>query len=182
MDYILLFFLMQLRCFFLVLGYYYIHMNKKACVEVVLDALRLEISNLTREYKRVSDEAIHAPGFMESQHDTTKQELSYEAERIQRRMSVLEHTVEEVSSFVPTLQKNERIEVGALVRVEIVSDDTTKKFPQVQFLILPFGEGEEVAGTLVLSPHSPIFHDMHGKVVGELFSFRGITYRIESIE
>jgi len=103
--------------------------------------------------------------------------LSYEATRMQKRASVLEHTIKQVVSFIPTIQRNTYVELGAFVRVRVGSDDSSK-----QFFILPFGEGEEVDSTLVLSPQSPIFQEMHGKGVGELFSFRGITYTIESIE
>ena len=73
------------------------------------------------------------------------------------------------------MQKNINISPGALVTV----NSSGKKSV---FFILPFGEGEEVESTMVLSPQSPIFREMHGKGTGEVFSFRGITYTIESIE
>ena len=107
-------------------------MLKRKIAEEVVETIKNEVENLKSEYERLSKTAIQAASFWESQHDTTKQELSYEANRIQKRIAILEQSIKRVSTFIPTMLPCDQVEVGAFAKVQ------TSKGAISHFFILPF--------------------------------------------
>ncbi len=149
-------------------------MNKPFLIEKILESLKKESAFLKEELGRVSQEAIQAPGRMESRYDSSKQELSYEANRIQQRMDMLEENMNIISAF---RQSNDISSAGVGSLISARKDNGQS----CAFFILPSGEGELVESVMVISPKSPIFPAMEGKKAGESFSFRDTAYIIESI-
>lgn len=142
-------------------------MDKKKIIEKIIEKLKVDIDDLERNYQRVREVVITAPGAMQSASDTTRMTESVIADKLQTAMSekkeaisIFETFFEKEINFNPVSQ----IQIGSLVEVE---SNNEKQY----FFLLPKigGLKIEVDGKniMILTPEAPMTQAILDKKVGD---------------
>ena len=142
-------------------------MDKKKIIKKIIEKLRIDIEELEKNYERVREVVITAPGAMQSASDTTRMTESVIADKLQTTMSekreaisIFETFFEEEINFNPT----SKIQIGSLVEIE--SNDEKQYF----FLLPKIGGLKiEVDGKniMTLTSEAPMTQAILDKKVGD---------------
>ncbi|MFA7202044.1 MAG: hypothetical protein WC099_03580 [Candidatus Paceibacterota bacterium] len=156
---------------------------KEELIQKLIQQLSHSITELDTYIASTQEEAIQAPGAMQSQHDTTKREAGYRMNELVERRAYLTQsmkTIVEYISHIPHTQTH--ITLGSYVTTQDIQDNKKNYF------ILPAGEGEIIEKEdishhiFILSPRSPLFSLLEGKTLGATYVFRDILFTIVDIQ
>lgn len=142
--------------------------------------LREAIESTRTQLRLTRDEAIAAPGRMESRYDSTKQEASYHASALIARLDELTKRLAAVSQNQPMPEGGGSVQIGSLVAV---SRGGKKSY----VFVVAAGEGEELHSNAIespataTSPQSPIGSLIMRKKAGQSCEFRGKPIIINEI-
>jgi len=152
-------------------------MEKKKILENLLEEMNIDsgrTAGAAHEYKQA---AIDAPGRNQSRYDSSKTEHGDFAGRLSNRYTEKIKGIESINKM--KFPKNpDSIRLGTLVSLENGNGN-------VNYFVLPYGGGKCVDSdkgkVAVVTPESPVFQAMNGKVKGEEFSFREMHYKVLGI-
>ncbi len=156
---------------------------KQELLQQLTKQLSQSIKDLDAFIISTQEEAIQAPGAMQSQHDTTKREAGYRMNELVERRAHLSQSIKTITDFVPRILPHyNHGEIGALV----ITQDTQNN--KKNYFLLPAGEGEIIEKEdtahhiFIISPQSPLFSLLEGKRVGETYTFRDKIITIQDIQ
>lgn len=133
---------------------------KQEALTGFIEVLTTSAESLERQINQTRQAAIEAPSRMQSRHDSSRQELSYQVDQLTKRLSEMRRNIEILKTF--KIPISEEIVVGSLVQLR---GEEGKK--DLCFLILPGGSGNviEVNGKkiTVISPEAPLSKRLQGK-------------------
>lgn len=146
----------------------------------VQQKLREAIESTQTQLSFTRDEAIAAPGRMESRYDSTKQEASYHASALIARLDELKKRLAAIGQDQPMPAGRAIVQIGSLVAIERAGRTS-------HVFVVAAGEGEELhsdaldAPITAISPQSPIGSLLVGRMKGQACDFRGETITISDI-
>lgn len=142
-------------------------MNKTDVIQAVIANLKESVSSYYGAAKRAHEEATHEENVAEDKYDTRGLEASYLAAGQARQMEEAVRAIEEYSTmFVPKFGKDDPIEMGALVNLEVNGEGQV-------FFLGPCAGGTEVevkgASVVVITMESPLGILLDGRKQGDEF-------------
>jgi transcription elongation GreA/GreB family factor len=158
-------------------------MNKQNLIQKILIRLGAELEGYFRAARLAHDEATHEQSKAENKYDTRGLEASYLAHGQSRQAGEIQAAIAAFESMdVRRFGAGDPIGTGALVELEHDGKRTV-------FFIATRAGGMEVAHekqtVLVITPHSPMGEQLHGKKQGDLVQLPAggalIQYRVVKV-
>ena len=159
-------------------------MDKKKIIEKIIEKLRIDIEELEKNYERVREVVITAPGAMQSASDTTRMTESVIADKLQTTISEKREAIFIFETFFEDETDSnsaQRIQMGSLVKVENGGEE------QYFFLLPKVGglkieiDGKNITTLTLKAPMSQAILD---KKIGDKveINIAGIQRKIEVLE
>lgn len=144
--------------------------TKNQILCLLVNKLEETLNVLHAQYKRTRQEAIDAPGRMHSRYDSAKQELSYLAESIQKRIMQLSDEIRMLKNLnLSDYESINGITLGSLIEMQTEDELETRLY-----FILPVGGGNVIKNEsinnndiVVITPASPIYKILKNKNEGD---------------
>ncbi len=156
---------------------------KQELLQRLIKQLEQNIKDIEIYVVSSQEEAIQAPGAMQSHHDTTKSEAGYRVNGLIQRKAFLLQAIQALNDFIPQIPPIcAKIELGAYTTIQ---DNQNNKR---NYLILPAGEGEVIkqedlsSHVFILSPNSPLFPLLENKKLNDTYIFRDKQFTITHIQ
>jgi transcription elongation GreA/GreB family factor len=142
-----------------------INIKKKALIKF-LEILRASAVSIERQINQTRQAAIEAPSRMQSRHDSSRQELSYQVDQLTRRLSEIYHNIEILERFKAPISSE--ITVGSLIQLKEEDGRDLCCF------IVPGGSGNIIETDkweiTVISPQAPLSKLLQGGKAGDSVS------------
>jgi transcription elongation GreA/GreB family factor len=156
-------------------------MDKKEILNLIIQKIDYNYKKIAKAYETKRNEAIDAPGAMQSRHDTSGIEAAWLGASLAKRTSEIFDTLNILKKYEP--QPLGVAQLGALVKMH---DFEGNKYG---YFILPTANGEIVeynqGAIIVISPSAPLAQNMIGKKPGDEIAFgkfpTEIKYTIDEI-
>ncbi len=139
---------------------------KKELLGVLSGIKQDALNEIQKHSDRVKQEAIEAPGGMQSRYDSSKQELGYLVDSLENRISQLKRDIAILKSQKIDNDSKEKVDICALVEIE-------ERQKSDFYFISSAGGGEKIKNHFlgkeikIISPSSPIGAVLMGRVAGE---------------
>jgi len=144
--------------------------DKQKLLNQLISQVKQGIKRVTHGRDKAADEAINAPGAMQSHHDMTKMEQSAVADGLDKNVRQDKEGLALLTNqeFKTQLQKPSlKIIPGCVVRLY---HERTKE--KTDYFIAPYGGGKEMKTPrgyiCVMTPASPIGKELIGRVTGDI--------------
>lgn len=157
-----------------------IPLDKKEVIDYVIKKLEEDVQTVQSSYERTRRESLDAPGAMQSQHDTSKKELSWLARGFAGRIEELTKSIDILRQLdIPP--QDHYVQLCSVVELEDIVSGT-----RVNYVILPAGGGKtlDYEGTdiTILGFRAPVSQSILGKKQGDQVKINlpqgNVTYRL----
>lgn len=150
-------------------------MNREELKQSILSSFEEKLHDLRTSYEAYQQQALDAPGAMQSHHDPFRREAGLLIHDVMRRIA----TFQSAYAYLAANEFASEAFVGAGTAAYVERDGVLQVY-----IFLPEGAGEEgrcdQTPWVIVSTTSPLFIEFKDKAAGAEIEFRGKHYKVVS--
>lgn len=147
--------------------------DKYQVLECLIKEIEFQLDTTKSAYEMSKNASIDAPGKMQSNHDTTKEEQGALANSLASRIYEIERGIYSLKGL--KLVQNEKVAVGSLVKLK--GNDSEKNY-----FLSTYGAGVKIEEVIVITPLAPISKVILNKNIGDKVNILSVDYEIIDVK